>query len=259
MLIDTHCHLDQFADPQTVLAEAAAGGVSRVVAVSEDPDSMAAVLELQKLAPERVVAGLGLHPAWITRSTAAQVDAALAWLACHLDRASVLAEIGLDHLWADSADAQAYQSRTLDRLLSLAAEHGKPVGLHSRRCQRQTMECAIAFHKRTGLNAQLHWFTQSSKLVRICNEAGIFVSVGPTVLADPQTQAVAGVIADELLMLETDAPVPVHGQNGHPVRTREVAEALGRLKGVAWQEVAELTSANAQRFLSAPGNASAQS
>ena len=65
MLVDTHCHLDQLDNPQAVLDESAAQGVERVVAVSEEPASMRAVVELKRRFPEQVLAGLGLHPAWV--------------------------------------------------------------------------------------------------------------------------------------------------------------------------------------------------
>ena len=143
------------------------------------------------------------------------------------------------------------QADTLARQLELAASSGKPVNLHSRRCLRQVMERAISFHQDTGLNAQLHWFTESKKLIGICNDAGIFVSVGPSVLHQPETLSVAATVADNLLLLETDAPVPIGGQPGHPSLTRRVAEKLAGVKGVSFEEIAEVTSANFSRYIGA--------
>lgn len=249
VLVDTHCHLDQLPEPLAALDVAAEQGVHRVVAVSEDPASIAAVLKFQREAPRRVYAGLGLHPVWVVRSPKAEVEEALALLDSLLPRAALLAEVGLDHKWATTAADQQYQSQILDRQLAMASRCGKPVGLHSRRALRQTMERAILFHEQTGLNAQLHWFTQSRKLIQRCNEAGLFVSVGPTMIDHAPTQEVVRTIADELLLIETDAPVPVHGEAGHPARTRDVAEAVARLKGISLAAVAELTTINAARFL----------
>ena len=249
MLVDTHCHLDQLEDPRVVLEEAAGQGVERVVAVSEAPDSMRAALELKQQYPEQVLAGIGLHPAWVVQHGRGEIDRALAWMAEQMAAADLLGEVGLDFKWAETAAQQALQDEVLQAQFELAALHSKPVNLHSRRCLRQTMERAIAFRRQTGLNAQLHWFVHSKKLVRICNAEGIYVSVGPTIIDHLQTQGVAATIADELLLLESDAPVPVGGRAGHPARVREVAETLAGLKGVSWEEVAELTSANFARYL----------
>lgn len=251
MLVDTHCHLDEFDDPAAVLREAAEAGVSRVVAVSQDAVSMEAVLRLRRSYPDAVVTALGLHPVRVVEQSAEQIEGALAFLADNLADADVLGEVGLDHKWAGTEEQKLLQDEILARQLELAAACGKPVNLHSRRCPRQVMERAVCFHRDTGLNAQLHWFTQSKKLIGTCNDAGIFVSVGPSVLDQPDALSAAAAVADDLLLLETDAPVPIGGRPGHPARTRQVAEKLAGTKGVSFQEVAAVTSANFFRYIGA--------
>jgi TatD DNase family protein len=247
VLIDSHCHLDQFSDPQGALAEAQAAGVRAVLAVSENAASMPRVLALKR--DGAVYTGLGLHPAWVVQASAAEVEAGLEWLEAHLPEADVMGEVGLDHRWATTEAERVWQAEVFERQLVMAAACGKPLNLHSRRCLRQVMERAISFKEETGLNVLLHWFTQSKKLVRLCNEAGIYVSVGPTVIDDGQTQAIAAEIADELLLLETDAPVVIGGRPGHPAAVRQVAETLAGLKGVTWQDIAAQSSQNFIRYL----------
>ena len=248
MLVDSHCHLDQFADADAVLAAAAQAGVEQVVAVSESADSMRTVLALKQQYPNQVLAGLGLHPAWITQATDAELADALVYLAAHLSEADVLGEVGLDYKWATSPEQQTQQQDVLAQQLDLAAQCGKPINLHSRRAQRQTLERAVEFRRHTKLNAQLHWFTQSKKLVRICRAESIYVSVGPSVLCDQQTQAVVAEIDRELLLLETDAPVPIGGAAGHPARVAAVAAKLAELIGFTEEEAA----ANWARYLGKP-------
>jgi TatD DNase family protein len=251
VLADSHCHLEQLPDAGIALAEAASCGVVRVIAVSEDSGSIRAVLALKDRFPGQVVAGLGLHPAWVVQRSTNEVAQALAELEAAVDRAAVIGEIGLDHKWADTALLQSIQEEALAAQLDLAGRRRLPVSLHSRRCPRQVLERAAAFHRRTGLQAHLHWFTHSEKLVRLANEEGIFVSVGPTVLDHPPTQQVALAVADDLLLLESDAPVAVSGVPGTPARVREVAETLARLKGTSVPELAAQTTANLARFLGA--------
>ena len=96
MIVDSHCHLDQFADPHAVLLDAERVGVGQVIAVSEGADTMAAVLALKRRYPGRVLAGLGMHPAWVTRAAKADIAAGLAWLEAHLAEGDVLGEVGFD-------------------------------------------------------------------------------------------------------------------------------------------------------------------
>ena len=248
-LTDSHCHLDQFDLPESALEEAAEAGVDRLVAVAQDAASMEAVLDLAGRFPGRVIPGLGVHPVEVTRRGLAGVEPDLELLAARLAEAAVVGETGLDHKWAVTPDQQAEQTRALERHFELAHGHRKPVNLHSRRCPRQVMEAAAAFHRDTGLNAQLHWFTHSKKLVRICNDEGLFISVGPSVISDPAAAGVAREIDDDLILLETDAPVPVGGAAGHPRRAREVAEELARLKGVDIDELAGRLERNRIRYL----------
>ena len=248
-LTDSHCHLDKLGPPEPVLEAAAEAGVERLVAVSEDAASMAAVLDLADRFPGRVLAGLGVHPVDVTQRGLEDVEPDLELLASRLGEAAVVGETGLDHKWAATPDQQDEQVRALERHFELADRHRKPVNLHSRRCPRQVMEAAAAFHRETGLNAQLHWFTHSKKLVRICNEEGLFISVGPSVVSDPAAAAVACEIDDDLLLLETDAPVPIGGAAGHPRRVREVAEELARLKGVDIEDLGDRLERNWTRFL----------
>jgi len=248
-LVDSHCHLDQLPDPSATIQEAQARAVSQIVAVSESADSMPAVLGLKQDLGPTVLAALGMHPAWITLHSEAETEAGLVYLSDHLAEADALGEVGLDHKWARAESEQREQARILDKQLDLAAEHGKPINMHSRRCQRQVMERAIAFRRQTGLNVQLHWFTHSKKLARICNDAGIYISAGPGIVGDAQGLDVVSEVADELLLLETDAPVPINGIPGHPGLTRVVAEAVAEFSATTWDRVAARTTRNFRRYV----------
>ena len=210
---------------------------------------MRTVLELKQNLGATVLAALGMHPAWITQHTEGEIEAGLEYLSGHLTAADTLGEVGLDYKWATTETEKQQQAQILDRQLQMAAEHGKAINMHSRRCQRQVMERAIAFRRETGLNVQLHWFTQSKKLVRICNDEGIYVSAGPAVVGDEQALGVVSQVADELLLLETDAPVGINGIPGHPQRTREVAEAVATFSATTWDQVATRTTLNFQRYV----------
>jgi TatD DNase family protein len=249
MLTDSHCHLDQLGDPEGALAEALARGVHCVVAVSEAPASMEKVLDLATRFPDGVRAGLGVHPVSLLELSEDAEREALSFLERHLDRASVIGEIGLDHKWATTDEKKERQLHFLRAQCELAARARLPINLHSRRAERAVLEEAVAFTKRTGLGAQLHWFTHSKKLVRIANDTGIYVSAGPSILHDEQSRKVAALVREDLLLLETDTPVPFQGESARPAWTRDVCDTLASLLDVPPEELARRTEENFVRFL----------
>lgn len=249
--IDAHCHLDQLDDPEAALKRAGEAGVARILAVSEDRASMQQALTLKRAHPDIVLAGIGIHPAKATAADPNAIEAGLEFISAHLDEADVLGEVGLDHFHADSDEKKAFQSELLDRMLEMAAGRGRPVNLHSRRAQRPAMERAIRFKAETGLNAAMHWFTASKKLIRICAAGGIFVSAGPSVIFDEQSRTTAATVPLDLLLVETDSPVP-YGPDRRPAEpawARDVTLLLAKEFGIDPSEFGRIVERNFSRYL----------
>ena len=247
---DAHCHLDQLSDPDEAILDAASANVGPLLAVGEDRTSSEAVLALKDRYEGRVLAGIGIHPMLSKDLTRESMEEALAFLKERLPMADGLGEVGLDFKYAVTDEQQTFQRELLDRQLDLAAAAGPlPVNLHSRRAQRQTLEAALRYRRETGGQALLHWFTQSKKLIRICGEAGIFVSAGPSVLFDDHAADVALTIPEALLLVETDSPVPFGGTPATPAWAARVLNRLAELKGVEPEALARQVAENFARFM----------
>lgn len=248
-LHDAHCHLADLPDPEAALAEAAAAGVSRVLAVSMRPDDAARVLDLKRRHPGRVIAAVGLHPSRVPDLDDSSLEREIALAAERIPRADVVGEIGLDHKDAADALQRARQRAVLERMLSLAEEHHRPVNLHTRRADRELLDAAAQFTRRTGLPALIHWFTHSAKLARACAEAGLFISAGPSVLMDPRQAEVAREIHRDFLLVETDAPVYYAGAAAAPAWAARVARRLAEVRSEDPDALAARLEANLDRFL----------
>jgi Tat protein secretion system quality control protein TatD with DNase activity len=166
-----------------------------------------------------------------------------------MSEADVLGEVGLDYKYAKSPEDKAHQNAVLSRLLNAAGRAGKSINLHSRWAQRPTLEAAVAYKRTWGLNALMHWFTSSKKLIRICAEEKIFVSVGPSILLDGPACEVCLHIPDPLLLVETDSPVPFGGEPAEPAWAYRVLERLSVLRGRELSELAEDLNENFDRYL----------
>ena len=248
MLIDSHCHLYQIPDVASSVGRASESGVQRIVVVSEDLASMEKAMNLSRCYDE-VMVGLGLHPALVNGMPPEAIDAGMAFIRSHLDEVDMLGEAGLDFKVAKQPEEQALQRSVLNQQFELAAEKRKPVNLHSRRALRETLEEGFRFHEKTGLNVQMHWFTQSKKLVKKACEAGIFISVGPAVLHRSETQEVVKTIADDLLLLETDSPVPFGDERSEPAWITRVAQRVAEVRDVDFETIERQTEVNFERYL----------
>jgi len=248
-IADAHCHLADLTDPGGAVADAAAAGVAPILAVSMGPDDGAAVLELACRHPGRVLAGIGLHPSRVPGLDDPGVERELEIVARRLPRAAFLGEVGLDYKDAPDPPQQRRQMTVLERLLDMAAAARRPVNLHTRRADRDLLAMAGSFHTRTRLPALLHWFTHSKKLARRCGEAGLFISVGPSILHDPRQAEVARAIDGDLLLVETDSPVSYGGVKALPGLAARVADTLASLRGTPPDVMRERLAANLERYL----------
>jgi TatD DNase family protein len=233
------------------VAEAAAARVGPIVAVSMGPRDGARVLELRRRHPGLVRAGVGLHPSRVPEIGDEEAAAELALVAARAAEADVVGEIGLDYRDARDAGQQRRQREVLERLLDVAERARKPVNLHTRRADRDLLEAAAAFTRRTGLPALLHWFTHSRKLARRCGQAGIHISAGPSIEIDPGQAEVARAIDPDFLLVETDSPVVYAGRAARPAWAARVAEALARARKEDPDALRERLAANLERYLGA--------
>ena len=225
-LIDAHCHPYALRDLEDAVFRARAAGVTQVVAVSEDYDSMEQTLRLRDTFPDFILPGLGIHPVTVSNMSSAEWKTALSFLKNHAGEASCIGEIGLDFKVAATERDKEKQREALRAQMEVAAEQRLPVNLHSRRALRQTMEEAIDFSRKTGLPALLHWFAHSKKLLKRTNAEHIFVSVGPSILFSEEALSLALAIDRRFLLIETDAPVSYGGKPASPAWAAEVAERL---------------------------------
>ena len=238
-MIDTHAHLGDDADE--VLARARDAGVSRVVAVATTIDEAHRVLAVAEKT-DGVYAALGVHPHEAASENAARVNE-LAELVAH-PRAVAVGETGLDY-FRDYAPHDA-QQRLFERELALARDAGKPVVIHTRAADDDTLARLIAFDG----CVILHCFS-SPALLEPALEHGWWVSFAGNVTyknAYDLRDAARRVPANRILA-ETDspflAPQAVRGRRNEPAYVMQTLAVLAEVRGVESDELARQIDANA--------------
>ena len=239
-MIDTHAHLDPPEAP-AVLERARAAGVERVVTVGTSIEGGRQALELAER-HDGVYAALGIHPHNAGGEDAERLDELRELLSS--ERALAVGETGLDH-FRDYAPRDA-QQRLFEAQLALADELGKPVVIHTRAADDDTLALLAGFPG----TVVLHCFS-STALLEPALERGWYVSFAGNVTYPkaPELRAAARLVPAERLLAETDspylAPQPVRGSRNEPAFVMHTLAALAQARGEDQGELARRIDANA--------------
>jgi TatD DNase family protein len=225
-MIDTHAHLAP-EEAEEVLARARAAGVERVVTVATTiPDAHEALgLAAQH---DGVYASLGIHPHEAGGGEAGRLAELRELLSD--PRAVAVGETGLDY-FRDYAPRDA-QRRVFAAQLELASDLGKPVVIHTRAADDDTLEALAGFEG----TVVLHCFS-SPALLEPALERGWYVSFAGNVTYPkaPELREAAARVAPDRLLAETDspylAPQPVRGRRNEPAFVMHTLEALAAARG----------------------------
>ena len=235
-MIDSHAHLDMIERPTTeVVADAEQAGVHRVLTIGIDGSSCRAALQLAEDFPQVRVA-IGRHP-----NAAAGFDdadrAELAALAAHHDCAAI-GETGLDY--SREGAPKPDQARAFTAQLELARELDKPVVIHTRAAEDDTLDL-LATHA-DGLRVILHCFSMPDRLDE-CLARGYWISFAGNVTFPkaPELREAAARVPPDRLLVETDspflAPQPVRGKPNEPRHVVATARVVAEARGVPFATV----------------------
>jgi TatD DNase family protein len=243
-VIDTHAHLDACAEPADVLvARAREAGVARVITIGTDLASCRRALELAD-EHEGVYAVLGIHPHEAGVVDPEDVEQLRGLLA--QPKAVGVGETGLD-FYRDYAPRDA-QRRLFERQLGLASDLGKPVVIHTRAADDETLDGLAGF---TG-TVVLHCFS-SPVLLEPALEHGWYVSFAGNVTYKNahDLRSAAYAVPAERLLVETDspylAPDPRRGRPNEPANVVHTVAALARARNADAAELEAQIDANAAR------------
>jgi TatD DNase family protein len=236
-VIDSHTHLHACKPPDAELvAEAERAGVRRMLSVGTDGASCRAALAAAERFPQ-VYASVGRHPTEATGFDEADL-AELEALAAH-ERCLAIGETGLDHL-RDSAPP-ADQERAFRAQIELARAFGKPLVIHTRAAEEETLE--LLERHAEGLRVILHCFSMPARIERCLEHPGWWISFAGnlTYPAAQELRAAAVRVPDSRLLVETDAPYlapqAIRGRANAPAAVVHTAQALALQRRVPYEEL----------------------
>ena len=239
MLIDSHCHLHdrEFfseAEAEQAIKKATAAGITKIVCIGTDPnDSEAARLFAEK--HDNVFYTYGIHPSECQKFAVEKPSNSAKLVG--------IGEIGLDYHY--SPETRDDQIKLFEQLLQLAKDKNLPVSFHVREAFDDFFAVIKNFPEIRGV---VHSFSDSKKVLkRILNETNFYIGVNG--LATYSTLPTPPL---DRIILETDAPflapTPYRGTKNEPAYIKEIADWLAEKTAMPVEEVAKITSENAQKL-----------
>jgi TatD DNase family protein len=233
-VIDTHAHLDALDDaPEDAIARAREAGVTRILTVG----NAQAVALAERF--DDVWAIVGIHPHDSATGDIEEVRR----LQEH-PKAVAVGETGLD--WFRNYATPEAQRGMFEAQLGLATELGKPVVIHTRAADEDTLAALARFDG----TVVLHCFS-SPHLLPAALERGWYVSFAGNVTYKnaPELRIAATQVPADRILAETDCPYlspqPVRGRPNEPAYVVHTVTTLAAARNEDAAELAAQIDRNA--------------
>lgn len=250
MLIETHAHLyfEQFdEDRDEIIQRADEAGVKKIINIAVDLETSKQCLELAEKY-EGLFATVGIHPNDSTKLDDSSL-AALKELSRN-EKIVAIGEIGLD-FYRDRSPREVQES-AFRKQIRLAKNVGLPIVIHNRDAGRQIID-VLRSEGPANLSGVFHCFSEDTQIANNVLELGFHISfTGNLTFKKSQLPEVAEIVPLDKLLLETDCPFlspePKRGRRNEPAHVVYIAQKLAEIKKVTFEEIAEITTSNANRL-----------
>jgi TatD DNase family protein len=252
-LLDTHAHiyLSEFdPDRSLMLKRAEMDRVGKIVMPAVDSTTHIAMLKVEMENTGKCFSMMGVHPCSIKMN----YEEELKFARDHLEKRPFagVGEIGLDFYWDLTYSDQQYKA--FHEQIEWALHFDLPVAIHSRNSIDECIK-VVTEHQQGKLKGVFHCFSGNEKQAKQIVDLGLYLGIGG-VLSFKKSgldKAIENIKLDHMV-LETDAPylapVPFRGKRNEPGYLKYVSEKLAEIKNISVEQVAEITTTNAEKLFS---------
>jgi len=250
-LIDTHTHLylPQFdQDRKEVIEKAQAKGIQKFFLPNIDSSSIDTMMKMEEDFPGICFPMMGLHPCTVKENYKEELALVKEWL--FKRPFSAVGEIGIDLYWDKTFFEE--QKKAFLQQVEWAKELDLPIVIHS----RESTDIIIDLLKPVNdgrLKGIFHCFTGNLEQAEIIINMGFHLGIGGGItFKNGGLDKTAINLSLDCLVLETDSPylspTPHRGKRNESAYIKLIAEKLAVVKGVDFEEVAVVTTANAEKI-----------
>lgn len=251
-LIDTHSHLYASvfeSDFDEVLERCEKSNISKIILPNIDSESSSALLNLCQTYPNLFVGMMGVHPCHILPES---MESELRQAKKLLFEGSFCAvgEIGIDLYWDKTT--LDIQQQAFETQIGWALEKKLPICIHSRNATRECIDI-VKSNGSKELTGVFHCFSGSIEEALEIIDLGFYLGIGGVItFKNGGLQTIIEQLDLNSILLETDAPylapVPYRGKRNESAYTAIVAHTIATIKQISVEEVAEITTFNAEKL-----------
>lgn len=264
-LIDTHAHVcfDAYdEDRDLVLARAFEVGVRKLVHPCCNLGELRSLVDLSNRYRGgdelEIYTAVGVHP---TEMSTWQDDS-LCFIEEALNnpefksRIKAIGEAGLDYYHVKDTAGQAKQREIFEYQIKLAQKYSLPLIVHTRDAWEDTLKILTENYPldRDAGSGVLHCYTGDLQFALTCIEHGFYISWSGilTYNKNDHFRETASKLDQDRVLVETDspylAPQKHRGKRNEPGYVKHVAETLATCYGVSFDEIARISTENAERL-----------
>ncbi|NVM54082.1 MAG: TatD family hydrolase [Candidatus Helarchaeota archaeon] len=246
MLIDSHCHLDAkwFKNDIPYVIQNAKKHDIEAIITSSISASIQKVKNIVARYPNYVFWALGLHPPGVNTQSVKTITKLIEKYKTEI---VAIGEVGLDYHWVKEENQREQQKEALKFFIDLAKKLEKPIIIHARDAQTDTIEI---LEENNAENVLMHCFSGNELEAKRVLKNKWLISVPTSVANRKVHQMMARIVPLDQMLLETDAPYlsPIRKKRNEPANIQISAQKIAEIKSTTLEEVAKKTTANARNF-----------
>jgi len=256
-LIDTHSHISNFkkANQQGVIDRAIKADVKKFINVACNLKECETNLQLANNY-EYIWSTAGIHPTTLTDNIKEDL-AKVREYAKNEDKIVAIGEIGLDY-YHDKHPHDIQEAFFVGQL-DIARELGLPAIIHCRSSKHPGaneevfLDAIRILEQEKFTNGVIHCYSGNIIEAEKLLDMGLMISFTGiiTYQNNEDLREVVKMVPLDRMMLETDCPyltIESKKGQGEPAYVVDIAQTVADVKGVPFEEVAKITTTNAERF-----------
>ncbi len=273
-LIDTHSHINfnAYKDDGDEVIKRTLANDTWMINVGTQKDTSKRAIDIAEKYDKGVYAAIGLHPIHLEemhvdeeeiefKTRQEEFDYNLYKKLGESEKVVAIGEIGLDYYrlpkYRPIEEVKERQHEAFKLQLDLAEDLDVPAIIHCREAHddiKKILHDRYDGKKFSRERGVLHCFSGNLELANEYIELGFMVSFNGLITFNNSWDKVIPELPLNKIMIETDAPlltpVPFRGKRNEPLYVKYVAEHIAGLRGMNFEEVAEMTFENALRLFS---------